>query len=143
MLSRFKTIVIAVFAVSFLSGINAQINLRSNQITFRDWDNASGRSTHHYGDLYLDGGNGNSVWGWLWSNRVISLGEIEGQSLWIWGTKNFIHPHPTDTTKIIKYIAVESGEAITLARGTSKTTNGKSEIPLPEHFSLLPYDNPA
>ena len=37
----------------------------------------------------------------------------------------------------LRYIPIESGEALTLARGTSKTINGKSEIPLPEHFSLV------
>ncbi|NLW33447.1 MAG: hypothetical protein GXY77_18525 [Fibrobacter sp.] len=55
----------------------------------------------------------------------------------VYGTKNFIHPHPKDSTKLIKYIAIESGEALTVARGTAKTENGTAEIELPDHFSLV------
>ncbi|NLW32441.1 MAG: hypothetical protein GXY77_13410 [Fibrobacter sp.] len=39
------------------------------------------------------------------------------------------------------YIAIESGEALTVARGTAKTENGKAEIELPEHFSLVTSEN--
>lgn len=53
------------------------------------------------------------------------------------GTKNFIHPHPTDTTKAIKYICIEAGESMTMVRGVSKTNGGSVEISLPEHFGLV------
>ncbi len=50
------------------------------------------------------------------------------------------NPHPTDTTKVIKYIAIESGEALTLARGTAKTQSSVVSIDLPEHFALVTSD---
>jgi hypothetical protein len=51
--------------------------------------------------------------------------------------KNFIHPHPTDDSKVIRYAAIESSEALTLARGVAKTVNGEVTIALPEHFSMV------
>lgn len=58
-------------------------------------------------------------------------------NLQVWGTKNFLHPHPTDSTKVIKYIALESGEALTVTRGLAKTVNGTAEIFLTEDFVLV------
>jgi hypothetical protein len=58
-------------------------------------------------------------------------------SLSVFGNKNFIHPHPTDDSKLIRYVAIESGEALTFARGIAKTVNGQATIELPEHFSLV------
>ncbi len=54
--------------------------------------------------------------------------------------KNFVELHPEDTTKLIKYSAVESGESLTLARGTSKTEFGRAVIDMPEHFSYVTSD---
>ena len=51
--------------------------------------------------------------------------------------KAFVHPHPTDTSKLIRYVAIESAEALTLARGTTKTINGEAIITLPEHFAMV------
>jgi hypothetical protein len=51
--------------------------------------------------------------------------------------KAFIHPHPTDASKVIRYVAIESSEALTLARGVAKTVNGEAIIELPEHFSMV------
>lgn len=111
--------------------ISAQINILSNTITFREANNAA-RSTSHYGDLHLEGGTSGSSWGWLYCNRAAVYGDLV-----VTGTKNFMQPHPTDSNKVIKYIAIESGEALTLVRGTATTVNGQAIVPLPEHFKLV------
>jgi hypothetical protein len=97
----------------------------------------------------LDGGIEGNNWGWLYCNRLIVLSSgsyINGSldvygSLNVYGSKNFIHPHPTDDTKVVRYIATESSEALTLTRGTAKTVNGEVTIKLPEHFSLVTSNN--
>lgn len=132
----------------------AQINLLSPSINFRD-ANSAGNYSFHYGDLQLLGGNAGSSWGWLWCNQVHCTGmafiggkvfagaglEVTGNFDVISGTKNFIQMHPTDSTKAIKFIAIEAGEALTLARGTATTYKGVSEITLPEPFSLVTSDS--
>jgi len=142
MKAQFKTTAIAILASCFLFRAQAQINLLSNDIQFRSSSNAA-RTTYHYGDLTLSSGSATG-YGRLYSTGISCGGMalIFGNTyiygnLLVTGTKNFVHPHPTDTTKLIKYIAVESGEALTLARGTSKTVNGLATIVLPEHFSLV------
>jgi hypothetical protein len=62
-------------------------------------------------------------------------------SIYATGGKSFIHPHPTDASTIIRYISIESGEALTFARGNAKTMNGEATVPLPEHFSLTTNPN--
>jgi hypothetical protein len=141
MKSQFKTIAVAVFASCFFFTAHAQINLLSNGITFRSYDNAA-NSTTHYGDLSLSGGSRGNGYGWLYSQAVTCYGwmDVYG-NLNVYGTKNFIQPHPTDTTKVIKYVAIESGEALTLVRGLAKTVNGVALISLPEHFALVTSDS--
>jgi len=115
----------------------AQINFLSDYIAFRSYYNAN-HGTTHYGDLYIEGGSTGTGWGWM-SCEAGSVGDwfhIYGD-LYVFGTKNFVHPHPTDTMKVIKYIAIESGEALTLARGTATTVNGQAIVTLPEHFKLV------
>ncbi|MDR3013057.1 MAG: hypothetical protein LBU70_07590 [Chitinispirillales bacterium] len=63
--------------------------------------------------------------------NIFAQGDIYGRA------KFFVHPHPTDDTKVIRYITVESGEALTVVRGMAKTANGEATIKLPEHFSLV------
>ena len=118
------------------SAVAQHILFNGNNIHFRNYNNVTWHSIH-YGDLFLDGGPGTG-WGWLNCNRAYINGNayITG-SLFLNGSKHFIHPHPTDDSKLIKYIAIESGEALTLARGTAKTVNGQVTIELPEHFSLV------
>jgi len=149
MKAQFKSIVIIILASCFLFGAKAQINLLSNDIQFRSYNNAN-QATYHYGDLRLDGGSSGSYYGWLYTNAINCYGwatiydyaYIYGSAtiygdLNVYGNKNFVQPHPTDSTKLIKYISIESSEALTLARGTSKTVDGQVTIELPEHFSLV------
>jgi hypothetical protein len=153
--SAMTIIVVSVFAVQ------AQINLSSNSINFRD-ANSAANATIHYGDFHAEGGNSGTSWGWLYSNAMECYGWGSFSSTLTtygnfncYGTKNFIQPHPTDTTKVIAYVAVEAGEALTLARGTATTMNGQAVINRPQHFSfvtsatapltvlLTPENNPA
>ncbi len=152
MKTQLKSTAIAILASCFLFVANAQINLLSNDIQFRSYNNTN-QTTCYYGDLRLEGGSSGSYYGWLYTNAINCYGwaniydwaYIYGYAtiygdLNVYGAKNFVHPHPTDSTKLIKYIAIESGEALTLARGTSKTVNGQVTIVLPEHFSLVTSD---
>jgi hypothetical protein len=74
----------------------------------------SGLGTHNYRDFHVINGN-------IYANNVIG----------------FIHPHPTDESRVIRYAAIESGEVLTLARGVARTENGQAIIELPTHFSMV------
>ena len=76
--------------------------------------------------------------------RTEFWGVTETSPLIVWGnfsvvggTKNFVQPHPTDETKKIVYVAAEAGEALTMARGISRTENGQATVQLPDHFALV------
>jgi hypothetical protein len=137
MKAQFKTFAVVVLMSGMVFSSLAQINLLSDYIQFRNYNDANNGTTH-YGDFNIDGGSTGDGWGWLTCERayVYGLTTLYGD-LNVYGTKNFVHPHPTDTTKVIKYIAIESGEALTLARGTASTVNGQAIVTLPEHFKLV------
>jgi len=142
MKAQFKTLAVVLMSGMLFSSL-AQINLLSDYITFRSYNNAA-HGTTHYGDFHIDGGSTGDSYGWLTCGRAFVYGSswIFGDTwlygdLNVYGAKNFVHPHPTDTTKVIKYVAIESGEALTLARGTASTVNGQAIIILPEHFKLV------
>jgi len=139
-------IAMVVLCGGMLSNAASQIQMNANSISFRDNQNAT-RYTYHYGDLKLFGGN-HYDWGWLWCNKLYVVQNpeyasiIEGDlnvtgNLLVYNSKHFVHPHPTDAEKAIKYVSAESGEALTLTRGRAKTVNGEVTIALPEHFSLV------
>jgi len=136
-----KVKVLAAVAV-ILSGIGfslmaLHINMNANNITFRNFNTVRWH-TVHFADLILEGGIGGDTYGWLRSNRAYINGYTwVGGNFHVVGHKSFIHPHPTDDSKLVKYVAIESGEVLTLARGTAKTVNGQATIELPEHFSLV------
>jgi hypothetical protein len=52
------------------------------------------------------------------------------------GTKTFVDPHPTDASKVIRYVALEGPEAGTYFRGRGKFRGGKAVIEVPESFRL-------
>ncbi len=134
---KLKAICLSFVFFALVSHTDAQINLLSNNITFRQYENPM-NFTYHYGDLQILGGSSGEFWGWLWCNQLrCNSDAIFWGNLSVAGNKNFIHPHPTDSNKVIKYICVESGEALTIARGLAKTTGGSVSIAIPEHFSLV------
>ena len=53
------------------------------------------------------------------------------------GTKSFFEPHPTDPTKMIRYVSLEGPEAGTYFRGTAKTVSGMAAIQVPEDFRIV------
>jgi hypothetical protein len=53
------------------------------------------------------------------------------------GTKQFVEPHPTDSTKVIRYISLEGPEAGTYFRGKGKFERGTARIPVPEDFRMV------
>src|SRR5207253_5044960 len=53
------------------------------------------------------------------------------------GTKNFVEPHPTDASKVIRYVSLEGPEAGTYFRGRGKFQNGFAAIEVPEDFRLV------
>jgi hypothetical protein len=53
------------------------------------------------------------------------------------GTKNFVEPHPTDASKVIRYVSIEGREAGTYFRGRGKFQRGFATIELPEDFRVV------
>ena len=53
------------------------------------------------------------------------------------GTKSFIEPHPTDASKVLKYISLEGNEAGTYFRGRGKFQNGIAVIDVPPDFKMV------
>jgi hypothetical protein len=89
----------------------------------------------------LVGGSSGNNWGWIVAEqaRINGYALVYGD-LTVTGNKNFVQPHPTDSTKAIRYIAIEAGEALTLARGLAHTDGGIAKVDLPEDFSLVTSD---
>jgi hypothetical protein len=57
------------------------------------------------------------------------------------GTKPFVEPHPTDPTKVIRYVALEGNEVGTYFRGRAKFQNKLARIPVPEDFRIVTADD--
>ena len=53
------------------------------------------------------------------------------------GTKSFVDPHPTDPSKVIRYVSLEGPEAGTYFRGRGRFQNGLARIAVPEDFRLV------
>jgi hypothetical protein len=53
------------------------------------------------------------------------------------GTKTFVEPHPTDASKVIRYVSLEGNESGTYFRGTAQIINGEAVISVPEDFGIV------
>ena len=53
------------------------------------------------------------------------------------GTKSFVEPHPTDASKVIRYVSLEGPEAGTYFRGRGRFERGMARIRVPEDFRLV------
>lgn len=128
---------IAVLCAMALAQIN--FNVGGKDVNFNDlWDldfgtyqNGQLSNIEMYSDLHVIG-DGPGGYGQLITDYVYVY-----KNLQCYGNKNFVHPHPTDSTRMIVYSAMESGEVLTLARGVGKTSNGRARILLPEHFTMV------
>jgi len=56
------------------------------------------------------------------------------------GAKYFIEPHPTDASKVIRYVALEGPESGTYFRGTAHASHGQAVIAVPEDFRMVTDD---
>ncbi|MGA7614365.1 MAG: hypothetical protein WBX15_04220 [Thermoanaerobaculia bacterium] len=81
------------------------------------------------GTFSFSGSSG--ILGFSSTSGVHAFGDITAS-----GTKSFVEPHPTEAGKIIRYIALEGGEAGTYFRGRSHFSGGMAVIPVPEDFRL-------
>jgi hypothetical protein len=62
---------------------------------------------------------------------------ITGNSQVSGGVKNFVEPHPTDPSKMIRYTSLEGNEAGTYFRGRGKFERGIAVIEVPEDFRIV------
>jgi hypothetical protein len=144
--SGMKMRAVVTLAAVLLGGLASvamsQIEMTSNGTVYiRTTSNAT-RVTYNYGNLELLGGNAGTNYGSLTANQATINGNTTMLGgLKVIGGKSFFQPHPTDATKFIVYFAAESGEALTITRGTARTVNGEAKIALPEHFSLVTSKN--
>jgi hypothetical protein len=53
------------------------------------------------------------------------------------GGVSFAEPHPTDATKMVKYVSLEGNEAGTYFRGRGKFQNGIATIEVPDDFRIV------
>jgi hypothetical protein len=53
------------------------------------------------------------------------------------GAKNFVHPHPTDPSKEIRFTCLEGNESGTYFRGSAELNGGRATIVVPEDFRLV------
>jgi hypothetical protein len=53
------------------------------------------------------------------------------------GTKSFLDPHPTDASKVIRYVSLEGPEAGTYFRGRGRFVNRQAIIDIPENFRMV------
>jgi hypothetical protein len=53
------------------------------------------------------------------------------------GTKSFVEPHPTDASKVIRYVSIEGREAGTYFRGRGRFQRGLATIEPPEDFRMV------
>jgi hypothetical protein len=53
------------------------------------------------------------------------------------GAKSFVDPHPTDPSKVVRYISLEGAEPGTYFRGKGRFQRGMARIPVPEDFRMV------
>ena len=53
------------------------------------------------------------------------------------GTKSFVHPHPKDASKQIRFVCLEGNESGTYFRGSSSLAGGLATVAVPEAFRLV------
>lgn len=66
-----------------------------------------------------------------------TYGVFSGGNTGASGTKSFVEPHPSDASKVIRYVSLEGPEAGTYFRGRGKFQNGLATIDVPEDFRMV------
>jgi hypothetical protein len=85
-------------------------------------------------NVFCTGGSvGLSVAGAAFMDNMLSVsGDFK-----VWGSKNFVAPHPSDPTKEIVFTSLEGPESGTYFRGTARIVGGYAKIEVPESFRLV------
>lgn len=65
------------------------------------------------------------------------FGVYAGGNMGASGAKSFIEPHPTDASKVIRYISLEGPEAGTYFRGKGRFVKGRARVEVPEDFRMV------
>jgi hypothetical protein len=84
--------------------------------------------------------NGNVITDGLLGVRgssTVLYGVLAHGNLGATGTKPFVEPHPTDASKVIRYVALEGPEAGTYFRGRGRFHNGQAVIDVPDSFRMV------
>lgn len=84
------------------------------------------------GELYNASGT-NVASGWL-GYLIGPYGVYSYGNTGATGTKSFIEPHPTDASKVVKYVSLEGPEAGTYFRGSGQVVSGTAVIEVPDNF---------
>jgi len=122
----------------FDSGVRAENGHGGNAVLGLSTNNGTINAGSVVGNLFDTSGNfqASGVLGYLGSGSVI-YGVFAGGDMGATGTKPFVEPHPTDASKVIRYVALEGPEAGTYFRGRGKFQNGQAIIDVPESFRIV------
>jgi hypothetical protein len=71
------------------------------------------------------------------ASNSVTYGVFATGNMGATGTKPFVEPHPTDASKVIRYVALEGPEAGTYFRGRGRFQNGQAVIDVPESFRIV------
>jgi hypothetical protein len=85
----------------------------------------------------LNGSGHEIAYGLLGYNNGTIYGVFAGGNYGGSGAKMFVEPHPTDASKVIRYVSLEGPEAGTYFRGRGKFQNGLATIDVPEDFRMV------
>jgi hypothetical protein len=83
------------------------------------------------GDSLASGGLG------LRGSNSLVYGVFSNGNTGATGTKSFVEPHPTDASKVIRYVSLEGPEAGTYFRGRGKFHDGRAVIDVPDSFRMV------
>ncbi len=71
------------------------------------------------------------------TNGTVTYGVYSGGDFGGSGAKYFVEPHPTDASKVIRYVSLEGPESGTYFRGRGRFQNGEATIEVPEDFRMV------
>jgi hypothetical protein len=80
-------------------------------------------------------GSGWGVYGTVASTAGLAI--FAGGNFEATGSKSFVEPHPTDPTKVIRYVSLEGPESGTYFRGSAEIVGGRAVIDVPETFRIV------
>ena len=112
-------------------------------------DDSSGAKEKHWATTMTNhNSSGTDYGGWtawgkvygetsdVWKAKIYVNDTYPDGRVWA-GSKNFVVDHPMRSDKVIVYHSYESSKPDYYHRGTARLENGRAEIALPEHFSVL------